>query len=488
MPVPVSLSSVGAKLLQFSPDSRWLLAITDTNLPYVHRIAKDTASIRGIRVLMNPIQLKRRDIPSPSIKQWYGSHGDYDKTIIRAAWSSDSRILVASDVGGYLEAWVLEGHEDLLQTGNEQTADETDKTVIVPDSQSVASDDDTGDVANGGSTEGVFGQHWTQSGKRIPRLPSAPLVLSFRPASKTTSAIENNIAVHPTRHNPSPYSRDLPNGEDRLIVITSENHLYEYHILKGELSPWCRRNPPSKLPQSFRDIRDRAMGCIWDIFDQRQRLWLYGSNWLWMFNMAQDLPDSDESTKHASLTSLKRKRECSMDPIERTELMKNTSGAGSKMPLNKLRQGIGGGLTKTVGTDSTWIKLEEDGHPRPDNQDDSDEDMVSNEERGSNLLRLRRIAHTNGAQSHPAVDGKTNGDTHAGGIGSREQPSYWKTFQYRPILGIVPMNHPSAGRDLAMSATTGREHRHMGNPEVVIVERPLWEADLPAAWGDGEVK
>ena len=493
--MPVSLSSIGARLLQFSPDSRWLLAITDANLPCVHRIMKDTVGKTGIRIMESPVQLKRRDHSSSAIKQRYGTHGDYDRTIIRAAWSSDSRILAVGDVGGCLEAWALEGHEDLLQPGNEQTSAETDDNTIIPDSQSIASGDGMSDVANGGSTEVIFGQHWTQLGKRIPRLPSMPLLLSFRPADKrNASRVENNIAVHPTRHNPSPYSHSLPTGEDRLVVVSSENHLYEYHIMKGEISPWSRRNPSTKLPQAFRDIRDRAMGCIWDLSNQRQRLWLYGNSWLWMFNIAQDLPDPEDSTKQRegsqqeSLVSLKRKRESSMDAIERKELMKHTSGAGSKVPLNKIRQGIGDGLTKTVGTESTWIRLE-DGHPRSDSRHDSDEDMVSDEEHESDLLRLRRLAQTNGTQSHPAVANDTaqsKGDED--GMEPRAQPSFWKTFQYRPILGIVRMKDPSKESESALSTTTGKAREGMGNPEVAIVERPLWEADLPAAWEDGEAK
>jgi U3 small nucleolar RNA-associated protein 4 len=40
---------------------------------------------------------------------------------------------------------------------------------------------------------------------------------------------------------------------------------------------------------------------------------------------------------------------------------------------------------------------------------------------------------------------------------------WWHTFKYRPILGMLPIG-PSAGQAL----------------EVVLVERPSWDLDLPA--------
>ena len=55
-------------------------------------------------------------------------------------------------------------------------------------------------------------------------------------------------------------------------------------------------------------------------------------------------------------------------------------------------------------------------------------------------------------------------------------PPHWHTFKYRPILGIVPLGTAAEGGE----GGTGRV-------EVALVERPLWEMELPARYqGDQE--
>ena len=44
-----------------------------------------------------------------------------------------------------------------------------------------------------------------------------------------------------------------------------------------------------------------------------------------------------------------------------------------------------------------------------------------------------------------------------------ESPNHWHTFKYRPILGVVVIGEGEEGF----------------GPEVAVVERPIWEADLP---------
>jgi U3 small nucleolar RNA-associated protein 4 len=84
-----------------------------------------------------------------------------------------------------------------------------------------------------------------------------------------------------------------------------------------------------------------------------------------------------------------------------------------------------------------------------DDDDDTD---------GGELQRLRLNQAANGEEADKG-DGK---------------PKWWHTYQYQPILGMVP---------LLSEPTTKKKGSRQGEVpplEVALVERPLWELDLPA--------
>ncbi|KAL8778250.1 MAG: hypothetical protein Q9213_007502 [Squamulea squamosa] len=486
--LPSELAGIGAKLIQWSSDGKWLLLVTSSNTVQLLRVASSKESKNASLFLPQPVNLKRLPRKVAQSNYLHGSLGAYDRSICRAAFSADSSILVVGDLSGHLDAWVLEGHEDFTQDPPIASLNEDDTS-----SSSSSSSDESDEEDN---PTLVYAQHWKHSptAHLIPKLPSAPLVMSFRPAtSSSTPPKEFTIGtghLHPTRHNPYPHSHDLPNGEDRLFIVTSEHQFYEINILAGRISDWSRRNPKSTLPKEFRAIRDRAMGCIWDISSpsltnqNRQRIWLYGNTWLWMFDLGQDMsrPKEDEGDESDSdgqqdgefSKMRKRKREKAMrrkkglqdsgdhDDDEQSSKRRDT-GAGSRIPNHELDTGVGRKMRKTVGAEGTDVKFITLGREVSDESDVEDDEGEGDDEDKA-LVRLRR------GDNAVTVNGHGDGVVRQA---EKKGPPYWGTFKYRPILGIVPIGGEDGG---------GRK-----GVEVALVERPLFDVDLPGRfYGDQE--
>ncbi|KAI9834368.1 MAG: hypothetical protein M1819_002979 [Sarea resinae] len=482
------LSALGAKSVCFSPDCRWLLVVALDNSITVMRVVRKEGDID---ILPSMTQLPRLERSSERASKiaLNGSLGDYERFITRLAFSSDSRILVVGDLSGYLDSWVLEGYEDLTQ--------EIDKD---DDRGSTSSDDE--DEDDDGKPRVIFGQHWIRnpSAALLPRLPSAPLLLSFRPSDPSSSRPQSNgsTAIHATRNNPRPHSHDLPSGEDRLIALTSEHQLLEFKVLEGKISDWSRRNPTAMLPKEFRLIRERAMGGLWDVSMARTRLWIHGTNWLGMFDLSRDFPHPGDSTKETTavvpVNTSERKRKRKRETINGEDLRKDTTGAGSKVPDSEMR-GVGRKLRKVIGVEPNneeWTSL--DGPPSPDSGDDDD---LAPED--ATLSRLRRGS----GDADDETDGQGDGPTEEGGAEingtdvvlrgkAKNPPTWWYTYKYRPILGIVPLGgdddenvSPHEGEQaITIQSDDSVRVRPL---EVALVERPMWDVELPPRfYGDQE--
>ena len=488
---PLELIKFGAKLIQFSPDMRWSAAVRADDSIQLYRI-NDTETPKGApQILPKAVKLRRLHRDLAKRKTQLESLGDYNRRIIRLAFSADSRILVVADISGYLDSWVLEGHEDLFQKEETEASE-----VNASNSTSEESSDDGSDEENHPAV--VFGQHWIRnpSASLIIKLPAAPLVLTFRPSKSQseTTLTNGNVGVHPTRHTPHPHSHDLPNGEDRLFVLTAENQIYEINILSGKNSDWSRRNPSSTLPRQFRDLRDRAMGAVWDVQRQNERIWLYGVNWLWMFDLSRDLPSLDGESPEAPMvnggggnTQLKRKRENTHDDVLSAR-PRNDTGAGSKVRNSEI--GLGLNVARKVrkikgpeAADGQLLSFEQEQNPT------SDEEAGYSLNNSLTLVNFRRGGrrqdeedsgedeesdHENLLNSN-AVNGDTStNDTRITKQSTKDRPSHWHTFKYRPILGIVPLGDETDD-ETEESAGEGVSR----GIEVALVERPLWDLDLP---------
>ena len=465
-----------AKLIQFSPDNKWLATIGADNSIFIYRRLETDEERKSPIFSPTSVELKRLRRDTLNTKAKDNSLGNYKRSINRLTFSADSRILAVSDISGFLDTWVLEGQEDYAQERYQQlnTADDADNSDSSDEENSVEGD----------SSATIFGEHWIRNpvASLITKLPATPLVLTFRPSSTQATATSSSglIGVHPTRHNPHPHSHDLPKGEDRLFVLTAENQIYEFNVLSGTISDWSRRNPTSSLPEEFRGLKDRAKGAIWDVRLQYERIWLYGVSWLWMFDLSRDLPTLADGVASAHVTdgmskelSLKRKR-CDNDEASTANRPQIDTGAGSKICNTELGIGIGRKMMKVDG----------DGAARQWINPDAEQDLISDEEGGyflisepeQALVKLRRGNISNcRLENSTDADTSENDDTRFAKMGDGKHLAYWHTYKYRPILGIVPLR---GGTDDA-AAEDEVDGNSGSGPEVALVERPLFDVDLP---------
>ncbi|KAF2643480.1 WD40 repeat-like protein [Massarina eburnea CBS 473.64] len=453
----------GAKLVRFTPDGKWLALITTTNEVLLTRIIRTEDLTERPRALPRMLRLHRlqRD------HSWQddllnSSSGYYSRAISHAEFSDDGLVFAVADLAGFVDTWVAEGHED-------PTALEVDVTVSP---NSTADDDDSDDEDVQLERVTFLGQSWIRnpSGHLLPRLDTKPVLLAFRPTADGLSRPEpnGNPAVHATRQNPHPHSHDIPDTEHRLLIVSADQQLYLFDVLAGRLSEWSRRNPPSSYPSPYRVLKSPAKGCLWDVHEQ-ERIWLYGEGWLFMFDLSKDLPIPESNDTFSRVEGMgkqtlkKRKREDA-----RNASRKGASGAGDAVPerdapVTKIRKFTGGidGSAKLTQIDLHSIA----------NKSESDED---GDDEHAALATIRRSTGQDGA-SHATngfVEGENEGQDSdlikkedvAKVAEQRERGTehWWHTFKYRPILGMVPIG---GGEGQAL--------------EVVLVERPAWDLDLP---------
>lgn len=473
-----TISKSGAKIVKFSLDGKWLLIIRPDSSIVLHRLTEVEGTRNIAKCSEKGVLLRRIKRTKDADEQMYGSHGSYDRSISRVAFSADSKILAVGDLSGYIDTWVLEGHEDLTQenmTANGVSASES-------------SDDEDSDTYEEQHPLVMFGQHWIRNpaAPLIPKLDATPLVFAFRPEkASSTDLVNGHATIHPTRHTPHSHSHTLLTREDRLFVLTSEHHIHEFEILAGRLTDWSRRNPTTCLPVRFRKTRERAMGAIWDVSKTNERIWLYGSSWLWMFDLAQDLSDpltyekepSNQEAAEATTALAKRKRTSYKhnDQNPAPDPRKGNTGAGSQIPDSLLTSGIGRKLRKIEGTEisnSRWISLGQD--PAQASEDDEDHHTVR-----SALVELRRDFGEEARKDEEMVlngDHQVNDRTSPGSKTSISGPRCWCTYSYRSILGIVPFSGGAVDDESSGQVI-----------EVALIERPVEDADLPEIYhGDQE--
>ncbi|KAH9868362.1 hypothetical protein J1614_007434 [Plenodomus biglobosus] len=436
-------SIAGATIVNVAANGKWVAAVTATNDIQLVRVVRsdDLADApRALHKVQHLRRLPRADMVPNALD---GPSGSYERAITHTDFTRDGNVFAAVDLAGHIDTWVIEGHED-------STAPEID----IDDSASAVGNDEDEDEDEADETAEritFLGQRWIQnpSGHQFPRLDSTPALLAFRPNLNESDKPEpnGNPAVHPTRHNPHPHSHDLPTTDYTLLLVSAEHQLYLFDVMSGRLSEWSRRNPPSSYPREYKQLDLPAKGCIWDLSDSQQRLWLYGEKWLFMFDLTKDFSISDaDNTK-------KRKREAA----------KQNSGAGdavppAEAPVTKMRKFQGTPADETA--QSKWVDVNALGATSTVDEDDNDDD--EDQDPGHPLTSLRRSSTTNADQA--------NGDATMDGGEVGEAPDtrkqhWWHTFKYRPILGMVQIGDHDGSSNAA--------------PEVVLVERPSWDLDLP---------
>ncbi|KAI6246551.1 U3 small nucleolar RNA-associated protein [Erysiphe necator] len=431
----------GARLLKISPNGKWLCVIQPENQILLARLAQSKFPARFMSLVTKLSRIDRQNDKLVSS----GGLGSYSRVITQLAFSAHNRILVVSDLSGYVDSFVLRGTEDY-------SLDLDAPKTLAPTDYGIDSDtDNDNDNEADKNLNTVFGQSWIRNplASSVPQLPATPVVLSFRPScTPTTHGVESNLSNLDQKIAESSDTIE----EDRLLVATATSNIFEIEVLKGKLSDWSRRNPPSVFPEKYRMTLETVKGIIWDISANRERVWLYSISWLWMFDLGRDFPQvkNDHPKK-----KLKRKR--------------GTCGAGGEIKNSEMKIGLEGNLLNSTderfnGANTNYI----------DDDDDDDNDHVE-------ISRLPQIT----SEPPPphifnAVDLEVGEKTEISGNSqifnnptstippitstvSKEIRSTYHTFKYRPIVGLVTLGKTKTTKE----------------PEIALVERPIWDAKLP---------
>jgi U3 small nucleolar RNA-associated protein 4 len=181
------------------------------------------------------------------------------------------------------------------------------------------------------------------------------------------------------------------------------------------------------------------MGVLWHVPNPYvERIWIYGTSFVFMLDLKQDLPESDAKAAPPAPEGTETKQQGKKRKRHGT-----ASGAGNK--VREMATGSHEIQMYDPARSKDWEQLDQD--YRPDgNASELEDDM---DDQSSNpgelaLLRARR-----------GVSRKQD-------MATSHRPAWWHTYKYRPILGIVPLAKPDDEQF-----------------EVAVVERPIWDVDLP---------
>ncbi|GFF48313.1 U3 small nucleolar RNA-associated protein 4 [Aspergillus udagawae] len=495
--VPAAFTEDGARVVAISPDSRWLCVVRPNSAIYLARVMPASSPQEKPQILSQLVKLYRATRHTRHEKASHGTLGEYERTVRCVVFSENSRILATGDLSGCVDTWFLKNGED-------SSSEPADKRNGAADSDDESSDDED-------ERPVIDGERWqyANADSPIPRLKSGVLLLSFRPQSPAEAKLLTNGTDQS--------SQKSLRGESRLMALTSEHQLVEFDALEGKLSDWSRRNPKAYLPEQFKGVKDRAMGCLWDLSESRDRLWLYGTSWLWMFDLNQDFPspeelketadghdEGDSSTQLVKASSAhKRKRE---QLEEEEKRRKANSGAGDRMSLAQSDVHFSSKYRKIEGHDDSkgeWVSLDKERPQAARDEEAFEYDENSTAGHDAALARLRRgkleedeistprkrvslgprdkLLSLNGSSDTPARKPNDNDvlDTPQKQLvqsnGSQLARRWWYTYKYRDLLGIVPLS-PSSTEDSIEDGTAGN------TLEVAVVERPMWDVELPGRY------
>ena len=410
--LPPRLTHLGATQAKLSPDGSWLCLVQEGSQVLVAGIeinpGAEDASSPAISVKPQRLSRLRRHIPRYIAN---GGLGAYDRSITHVAFSPDSKMVAVADLAGYVDTWILRGQEESLQNGRAVEGAEE-----AASSESESSDDETE------TTDAR--EQWIRNpnAKQLPKLPAAPVVLSF------ADSVPGSQGPTGTNDEGSDTASDYI-----LAAITSSWNVLAFHPRQGSLTPWSRRHPRKSLPAAVQDLLDLPKGVMW----QDSRMWVYGVSFLLMLDMGQDLPkpalDADAAADSLVAQGMKRKR------------TGQTTGAGGKMEGENLAPH----KVRRHGDDEQFEDVDVGETPRADASDSDDEMPDADGE----LSQLRKANSGNGSTDEAVY--------------ANERKKWWITYKYRPILGIVPLN----AADQA--------------PEIALVERPTWDVDMPERYFAG---
>ena len=385
-PSDVTLSTVdlserfaqrGASKITLSPDEKWLNIVRDGSQVSVGQLEVDE---KHVTVHVQKLKRVQRDIPRFVLN---GGLRSYDRNVTHSCFSADSKMIAVGDIAGYIDTWIL-----------------SDATSLANGAEAMSDDEASSDDSSDEDEVAPDARKWrlNPEAKRLPKLPSAPVVLSF--SDETSPAAQDK-------------GKGASKSDYTLLAITSSWYIMTFNPLQGQLTDWARRNPRRALPGPIRDLLDLAQGAFW----QGSRVWVYGISFLFMIDTSQDLPPpvaNAEVDLANGGRGMKRKR---VGP---------TTGAGGKMIKGNT---VPHQVLKHNGKREEELESEDEAE---DSDVNSDEEM---EEANGELNDLRQS--TDGTTSQALVAH----DTHK---------RWWITHKYRPILGVVPFSAHGDAMEVAL--------------------------------------
>ncbi|KAJ2999375.1 hypothetical protein NUW58_g17 [Xylaria curta] len=425
------IAALGAMRTLISPDGQWVCLVQAGGTVSLLRVEQPSDLTEKPIIQPKAIRLQRirRQIPKHSAM---GGLGHYDRTVTQVAFSPDSRMLAVADLAGYIDTWIVGQQAQKQENG------------MASGQNGAASDDDSSDSDDDDNEAGINGAiRWRQNPNTslIPKLHAAPTVLSF------------------SNHIPSktPTAEDDTVDDYTLLAVTSKPQIVLVHPTLGSLTSWSRRNPVSRFPPEFRDIRDLVKGAIWS----GDRVWLYGNTYLFMIDTTQDLaePTPTSPITGGELVVQGRKRKRGLD-----------SGAGNRMTVGaagptKILHHLPGGKIEELPIDGPVIDPMDEDEVTGDSGSDESDDEAQGE-----------LALFRGTQGKSSRESQPN-----------QGPAFWYTFKYRPILGIVPLGDGTEERQDEGSMQITLKGAKPKTLEVALVERPSFEVELPDRYfGEGE--
>ncbi|KAK3393752.1 quinon protein alcohol dehydrogenase-like superfamily [Podospora didyma] len=424
--VDMAAFSKGATKVEISPNSLWVSWVEDGSKVMIAKVTAASPTTGTSYTISGPSKLQRlrRQIPKNIL---LGGLGCYDRNVTQMAFSPDSRLLCVADLAGYIDTWVLRAPGEKKQV----TGGEADDANELSDASSDdSSDEEAGDAGS---------ERWVRNPKAalLPKLTSTPVVLSFASA---------------------PFPGHQDDDDYSLLVITTMKQLLVFHPLQGALSDWSRRNTYAKLPEQFRVTRDLVKGVLW----QGPRAWIYGISFLFMVDLSQDFGGDKEimKLKGGQKHGTKRKREGL------------ASGAGGKMDKHYIGPPNVKAALGPDGTEWADVEMADADDARSVGASSGLEDDDDDDTDGGELQRMRDDQGTNGDDDGTGKEG--------------QKSKWWHTYQYRPILGIVPLQSPQEEAN-AESREVGVADAGLPPLEVALVERPSWDVDVPPRYfADGE--
>jgi len=309
--------------------------------------------------------------------------------------------------------------------------------------------------------------------------------LSFRPRDKiqVRQPANGNVGLHTTRQTRHADSHNLPISDAQMVAVTARNQVVEFDVLQGGLTEWSRRNPVAYYPDMLKSVKDPAMGCFWCAGPNGQRLWLYGTTWLLMLDLSQDLPDAQVHGRIGKYEVL--------NPVENMQRKRSRPHGGMHSPA-KRNTGAGDTIRPSDTSISVTQRTLRSGEGGTNQQltvvqevggsDSSSDDAPSLQP--SALSLMRRNANPGTPSGFMDGDGHvlSNGTSRTRNSTSGDTPVSWHTFQYRSILGVVIIGEG----DTRIRGGNGEGEEVRCNVEVAIVERPMWNVGVPPRFDGGQ--